>query len=56
MLDEIKQPIPHFYEFLANGDRSLFKRYVQAYIKHNYVGYELVRIESKGKVAVVRKV
>lgn len=52
---EYKEPIPHIYIDLANGNRQLFKRYVAAYIKRTYPNFELVRIESKGRIAVIRR-
>ena len=53
---EYKEPIPHFYIDLANGNRQLFKRYVAAYIKRTYPNFELVRIESKGRIAIIRQI
>lgn len=52
---EYKEPIPHFYIDLANGNRQLFKRYVAAYIRRNYPNHELIRIENKGRIAVIRR-
>jgi len=52
---EYKEPIPHIYIDIANGNRQLFKRYVAAYIRRNYPNHELVRIEKKGTVAVIRQ-
>lgn len=53
---EYKEPIPHFYIDIANGNRQLFKRYVAAYIKRTYPKYELVRIENKGRIAIIRQI
>lgn len=53
---EHKELIPDCYIWLSNNNKTLFKRYVSAYIERNAVGYKLVRIEDKGRVAVcVRK-
>ena len=52
---EYKEPIPHIYIDIANGNRQLFKRYVAAYIRRNYPNHELIRIENKGTIAVIRQ-
>jgi len=52
---EYKEPIPHIYIDIANGNRQLFKRYVAAYIRRNYPNHELVRIDNKGTVAVIKR-
>ncbi len=55
MLTELKEPIPHEYQYWSEGNKHLFKRYVQGYISKNRPDWELVRIEDKGRVAVLRK-
>lgn len=53
-MNEYKQPIPDCYHWLCTNNKQ-FIGYVSAYVRHNYPGYELVRVEDKGRWAVIRK-
>ncbi|WP_163526651.1 hypothetical protein [Halobacillus ihumii] len=47
--------IPHHYEWMTEGSKNrgkLFKRYIAAYVKHNYPGWYLSKIT--GRKAIIK--
>lgn len=54
-MTEHKELIPDCYIWLSNKNKTLFKRYVSAYVERSAPGYKLLKIEDKGKTAVCIK-